>query len=128
MITGGPIIGNFWTLNLKFMRHGRKAQMTFSLNNMPYGLERGSRTSHPLCLVQWIMLHFSAGLRLLNSNMRPIPWPREKTFIFSAPMMSYWDRFANMLKRLKAHVKNGKENMAMQLSAKIAEKIEGGAK
>ncbi len=42
--------------------------------------------------------------------------------------MSFWDKFANMLKRPKANFKNGKEAMVMQVSADIIKKLEGGAK
>ncbi len=47
---------------------------------------------------------------------------------FASPLMSFWDKFANMLKRLKAHFKNGKDAMVMQVSAEIIEKLKGGAK
>ena len=42
--------------------------------------------------------------------------------------MSFWDGFANKLKRLKADLKNGKEILVAQVSGEIIEQLEGGAK
>ena len=63
---------------------------------------------------------------VIKFKLAPNSLATRKDHIFASPLM--WDKFANMLKRLKAHFKNGKEAMVMQVSADIIEKLEGGAK
>ena len=65
---------------------------------------------------------------VIKFKLAPNSLATRKDHIFASPQMSYWDKFSNMLKRLKAHLKNGNETMVMQLSAEITEKLEGGAK
>ena len=65
---------------------------------------------------------------VIKFKLAPNSLPTRKDHIFASPQMSYWDKFSNMLKRLKAHLKNGNETMVMQVSAEIIDKLEGGAK
>ena len=65
---------------------------------------------------------------VIKFKLAPNSLATRKDHIFASPLMSFWDKFANMLKRLKAHFKNGKEAMVMQVSADIIEKLEGGAR
>ena len=65
---------------------------------------------------------------VIKFKLAPNSLATRKDHIFASPLMSFWDKFANMLKRLKAHFNNGKDAMVMQVSADIIENLEGGAK
>ena len=71
---------------------------------------------------------FLARGSIIKFRLAPNSLATRKVHIFAAPAMSFWDRFANKLKRIKAHFKNGKDILVFQVSGDLVEQLEGGAK
>ena len=58
---------------------------------------------------------------VVRFKMMPNTLATRKEHIFSAPAMSHWDRVANTLKRIKAHINNGKAALVDEASAHLNE-------
>ena len=71
---------------------------------------------------------FLCRASVIRFKLAPNSLATKRDHIFASPLMSFWDQFSNMLKRLKAHFKNGNDIMVGKVSADIAEKLKGGAK
>ena len=53
--------------------------------------------------------------------MMPNALATRKEYIFSAPSLSHWDRVANTLRIIKAHIKDGKAALVDKASAHLNE-------